>query len=184
MFFFSIPIHPGLPAQIDRCGNENNDTQFNVLQVQISNLSSMVPIFFFWHSPLAWSSNNIKWDFMQDLLLIKWEKRILKLYKTQVSYQIFRHKAKTHFCSLQISTVCPISIVSNKGASKQHHCRSLELETFQNLKCEACGFLSNLEHVFWCLLGVSRDANCHVNFSDLCCSYSSSVSFIWSLIVQ
>lgn len=170
-FSSSIPFHPGLPAHIDRCGKKNNEAQSNVFQVQISNLSSMIPYFIFWHSPFPWSSNNLKWDFMQDLLSMKWEKKkILKLYKTKFLHQIFRHKAKTHFCNLQISCICPISIVSNKGAIKQRHCRSLEPERFQNLKCEACGFLSNLEHVFWCLLGISSDANCHVNFSDLCCS--------------
>lgn len=109
----------------------------------------MVPVLFSDFLSLAWSSNNLKWDFMQDLFSMKWEKKSPEaLSRKQFLHQIFRHKAKTHFCSLQISSICLISIVSNKGATKQHSCRSLELEGFQNLKCEACGFLSTWKTYF------------------------------------
>lgn len=72
LIFFLISFNPCLSAQIDRCSKNSNDTPFNVFQVQICPAWSL--LHFQRHSPLALSSNNLKWDFMQDLFSVKWEK--------------------------------------------------------------------------------------------------------------
>lgn len=129
--FLSIPFYPSVPAQRDRWGKDNNEAG------SVFKFAHRDPYFIYWHSPLIWSSNNLKWDFMQDLFSTKSHTQKNSWSSIQVSFCI-------KFSDIQLKLIYvgstflafALFLLSRiKVLPRQHHCRNLELERFHNLKC-------------------------------------------------